>query len=102
MNVFEKAIEDIFNIKQFIESFVYQDSTIPCIAIYNENTNTDYTLYGVDDGVNFYLTCKVADFTPKKGMKITFRNTTYRIDTFYADSFNLSYNILLKSLTTKI
>ena len=114
-NPFEKAIEDIFSIQQFLEYFTYylEDEAsissssayvvqVPCIAVYNNNVDAIYTEYGVDDGVNFYLTCKVADFTPKKGMKITFRDITYRIDTFYADSFNLTYNILLKSLTTKI
>jgi hypothetical protein len=43
----------------------------------------------------------VADYTPKKGNKITFRNKKYKIDSFTADSFNLSYKILLKDLTSK-
>lgn len=101
MNAFEKMIDDVFKVTDFIEYF-YTEDNIPITTIaYQMNTDQQYTEFGVDNGVSFYLTCKVSDFTPKKGKKIIFRNTTYRIESFYTDAFNLSYNIYLRSLTSK-
>lgn len=101
MNIFEKMIDDCFSIPQFISTFETEDGKeITCIT-YETATDTLYTEFGYDEGVSFYITCKVADFTPKKGAKITYNGRTYKIDTFRADSFNLSYNIYLKDLTSK-
>lgn len=102
MNVFEKAIEDIFNVGEFVEYFqdVETEQNIKTI-VYQKNTDGVYTQFGFDSGVNFYLTCKTSDYTPKKGKKIIYKDVTYRIDSFLTDSFGLSHNIFLKSLTSK-
>lgn len=100
-NTFEKMIDDCFKIKDFIEYF--QDQTgknIVCIS-YSIDTGENWTQYGIDTGVNFYITCKAEDFTPKKGVKITFRGKQYKIQSFETDAFNLSHKIYLKSLTSK-
>lgn len=101
MNAFENMINEIFNVQQFREYFTTdQGKQIVCVS-YEVNTDTQYTEYGYDQGISLHLTCKVADYTPKKGNKITFRNKQYKIDSFTADSFNLSYKILLKDLTSR-
>ena len=100
MNIFQSAIEDIFNTKEFTEYFTADNKTVVCIA-YQTNVNSLYTQFGIDNGMSFYLTCKVKDYTPKKGNIITFRNKQYKIDEYKADSFNLCFNIFLKDLTSK-
>lgn len=101
MNAFQKMIEDVFKIPEFIEYFYTEDNTAVVTVSYQMNTEEAYTQFGYDGGVSFYLTCKTADFEPAKGMKITFRDKTYKIDSFYADAFNLTYNIYLKSISSK-
>lgn len=101
MNIFEQAIQDIFNVNEFKQNFTTQDGrTIVCIA-YSTDTDTLYTEYGVNGGVSFHLTCKVKDYLPQKGNVIAFRNKKFKIDSFSADSFNLTYNLFLKDLTSK-
>ena len=100
-SAFEYMIQDVFKIPQFIQYFYTQDNKqIVCIS-YHIDVDQLYTEFGADNGVSFYLTCKVADYTPKRGAKITFRNQTYKIDNYSADAFNLSYKIFLRSLTSK-
>lgn len=101
MNIFEKMIDDVFDIPEFIQYFCTPDNKDVVAISYEKATDTIYTEYGIDDGVSFYLTCKVKDYTPKKGDKITFRNQVYKVDTFSADSFNLTYKIFLKDLTSR-
>lgn len=102
MNVFERAINDIFNVPEFTQTFTDEETGRQITTIvYQRNTDGAYTQFGFDNGVNFYLTCKTSDYAPKKGKKIIYKNTAYRIDSFLTDSFGLSHNIYLKSLTSK-
>ena len=104
MNAFQKAIEDVFNVPQFKDKFLDledENKQITCI-IYQRNFDQGWTQFGKIDDVNFYITCKVADYTPSKNKRLQIHGTTYKIDTFHADSFNLTYNIYLRSLTAKI
>lgn len=101
MNAFQNMINQIFEVPQFREYFTNeQGQQIVCVS-YEVVVDPQYTEYGVDDGVSLHLTCKVADYQPKKGDKITFRNRRYKIDSFTADSFNLTYKIFLKDLTSR-
>lgn len=101
MNPFEKMIDDIFNIPEFKEYFTTENGlTVDCIS-YETDFEPVYTEYGFDDGISFYLSCKVKDYTPKKGEKLTYKNKAYKIDTFKEDSFSLTYNIFLRSVTSK-
>ena len=96
MNAFEQMIQDVFNVKDFIEYFTYGEQKIKCIA-YHIDTDPSYTTFGFDDNVSFYITCKASDFTPEKNLHITFRNVLYKIDSFQLDAFGLSYKIMLKN-----
>ena len=101
MNMFQKMIEDIFNIPEFISTFETESGKeITCIT-YETATDTLYTEFGIDEGVSFYMSVKKADYTPVKGAKLTYNGRAYKIDSFKLDSFNLSYNIYLKDLTSK-
>lgn len=101
MNIFEKMIDDCFSVPEFIEEFYLQDGSAVTTVSYAMNYSEVYTQYGIDPGISFYLTCKVSDFTPQKGLKITFRDKVYKIDNFSADAFNLTWKIYLKGINSK-
>lgn len=96
MNSFQFMINDIFNVKDFVEYFTYDGKQIKCVAYHTDNDPT-FTAFGLDDNVSFFITCKASDFTPQKNLHITFRNTLYKIDSFQLDAFGLSWKILLKN-----
>lgn len=101
MNSFQRAVEDIFKIEDFIQYFEDQDNNqIVCIS-YHIDTNEEYSMYGYQGGVGFYITCKTSDYLPKRGNKITFRGTQYKIQSFITDEHALTYNIYLKSISSK-
>lgn len=100
MNAFQKMIDDVFAVPQFREYFYFQGKTISCIS-YEVSTDPLYAEYGVEDGITICLTCKISDYTPKKGDKISFRNKQFKVDSFTADSFNLTYKIFFKDVKSK-
>lgn len=104
MNCFEKMIDDIFRVPQFIDTFSYTDNStvkqVTCIQ-YTMQTDAMFTQYGVDEGIDFVLTCKCSDFTPKKNQKITYHGQEFKIVSWKTDGFNLSYNLNVKSVTSK-
>lgn len=109
----QNMIDTIFNVPEFKDQFfpLVQSSSssgssssslagITCIQ-YEREYNPLYTQYGLDDGIDFVITCKVADFTPQKGMKILYHNKPYKIASWKEDGYNLTWNINLKSLASK-
>lgn len=114
MNCFEYMIQDVFNIPQFIDMFYPIDETsssssssssssldgIVCVQ-YTSESDAIFTEFGVDEGIDFVLTCKVKDFTPKKNQKILFHNKQYKIVSWKTDGFNLTHNLNIKSLTSR-
>lgn len=101
MNPFQKMIDDVFAVPEFCEKFRTEAGVEIITIAYEVATDEVYTQFGIDEGVSFYLTCKVKDYTPRKGEKIIFRGSTYKIDSFTADSFNLTYKLFLKALSSK-
>ena len=101
MTPFEKMIDDVFNVPEFSEVFITAQGKEVVTIAYEVTTDGVYTQFGIDEGVSFYLTCKVKDHTPRKGEKIIFRGSTYKIDSFTADSFNLTYKLFLRALSSK-
>lgn len=100
MNPFDYLIEDIFNSSDFVDFCYINNRKTKCIAS-SITTDSNYTPFGVDDGVAFYLQIKKNDYTPKKSDKIVYKNQQYKVDTYTLDSAGKSYNIFLKSLTSK-
>lgn len=117
MNCFEKMIQDCFSIPQFIDYFypiteIYtptsslsssSSSSLDAVLCIQYHTDTDaiFTEFGTDEGIDFVLTCKCADFTPHKNQKIMFHNKVYKIVSWMQDGFNLSWNLNVKSVTSK-
>ena len=96
MNVFEKAIDDIF-VKDFQEIMRYNNRDIAVVS-YQSETDTAYTEYGIDPGKQIKVTCKVKDYSPNRGDKVSFRGCKWKVDEFTTDSHNLCHIITLKSL----
>ena len=59
MNQFEFAIQDIFNVPEFVEYMQYGEQQIKVIA-FSIDENGQYTQFGFDPNISFYLTCKKA------------------------------------------
>lgn len=106
MNPFERLVNDIFKSKDFVEYVETIESgatkiyNVPCItsSIVNE---AEYTAYGLDDGINFYLMFKLSQYQPQKNDRITYNNKTYKVDSFTIDSANQSVSVYLKALSSK-
>jgi hypothetical protein len=100
MNPFDILIDDIFHAVDFTEKCLVNGKNITCItsAI---TADSEYTLYGVDEGINFYLMVQAKEYTPKKNDKITYKNKTYKVDIFTLDSAGKTYNVYLKSLSSR-
>ena len=101
MNMFEMMINDIFQCNDFCEFALVNGSKQIKVIVYEMDTNTLYTEFGVDDGVSFTLSCKNEDYQPQKGDIIKVRKQEYKVNTFSLDSFGLCYNITLKSLNSR-
>ena len=100
MNIFSKAIDDMFNVPEFFEFCEIDGEKIKCVA-----QSIDYaeviTEYGYDEGISFNLCIKKNDISPKKGKKIKFRDEEYKIDRYTLDCYGLTYTIYLKSISSK-
>ena len=81
MNPFEYMINDIFNVKDFVEYFTYDGKQIKCVS-YHIDTDPNINVFGYDENTSFYITCKASDYTPEKNHHITFRNQLYKVDSF--------------------
>lgn len=97
MSIFEHAIDDIFNVPDFQEYMRINNRDIAVIS-YQGNTDTNYTQFGIDNGKQIQVTCKVKDYSPARGDKVIFRRGKYKVDNFSTDSHNLCHTITLKSL----
>lgn len=100
MNPFDILIEDIFNANDFTEWCSVNGKRIKCISS-SITADSEYTLYGVDEGINFYLMVKASEYAPKKNDRVVYKNRSYKVDMFTLDSAGKTYNIYLKSLSSK-
>lgn len=106
MNPFERLINDIFKAKDFveyvriIESGSTQIYNVPCVqsSIVNE---AEYTAYGLDEGINFYLMFKLSVYQPKKNDRVFYNDKWYKVDNFTIDSANRSVSVYVKALSSK-
>lgn len=96
MNIFEKAVDDIFKEKNFIQYFTADEKQIVCVS-YKIDNNPQIQLYGFDENQSVFITCKSSDYTPVKNAHVLFRGKQYKVDSFQQDAHGLSYKILLKT-----
>lgn len=101
MNPFQKMIDDVFNCPAFRETAIINDTLQIPVIRYTSSESPVYTEFGVESGITMQLTCKVKDYSPKKGDRISFDGKMYKVDQFNTDSFNLSYILQLKEIHNK-
>ena len=100
MNPFDVLIEDIFNNNDFADYCLINNKKTKCIA--SEITNdASYTAFGIDEGISFFLRIRATDYKPNKTDKIIYKNNLYKVDNFVLDSAAKTYNVYLKSLSSK-
>lgn len=100
MNPFDVLIEDIFNNDDFVDYCFINNKKTKCIA--SEITNdASYTAFGIDEGISFFLRIKTSDYNPKNTDKIIYKNHLYKVDNYVLDSAAKTYNVYLKSLSSK-
>lgn len=99
---FENATITMMSNPDFTETCTFRDSSVVCVSsaitempVLNE--------FGEDEGETFFLRieARLLSAPPRKYERITFRGTTYKIDSFNLDASGLVWNIYLKSLTSR-
>ena len=96
MSIFSQAIDDIFQVDDFLEPLIVNGVTVK-VCSYVSTTAEKYTEFGRSISV----TCKCSDWTPERGQEVTFRGKQWRVTEFETDSHGLCYKIYLKSLESK-
>lgn len=100
MTIFSKAIDDIWNAKDFIEKCTVNQDVYDCICSAIEDGVT-YGDVGMIDDVAFTLSIKLSDLhrMPTRNDKVTFRNIRYKISNVTLDSANASISLHLQSMS---
>ena len=101
MNPFEIATNDIFSCPDFLDTAVLNGKSYAVIAS-EISVNEKVSLYGVDEGISFFLRVRVADLpTVRRDDEIFFKGVRYRVDSFALDSTGLVWRIHLKSTSSR-
>ena len=100
MSIFSQAIDDIFQVDDFLEPLTVNGVTVN-VCSYVSTTAEKYTEFGYDSGRSISVTCKCSDWTPERGQEVAFRGKQFRVTEYETDSHALCYKIYLKSLESK-
>ena len=96
MTIFETAINDIFNHKDFLEDCFIADVHYKCICS-TVQEGIVYSEEGLVDDVGFTLDLKLpVERMPSRGDKVRFRGNSYKVLTVTYDSANSSVKIHLQ------
>lgn len=102
MTVFQQAIDDIFQVRDFLEPLSLGDGTAIDVCSYVGDTKEQYTEYGYDHGDAVSVACRCADWpAPQRGQQVTFRGRAWKVAEYETDSHALCYKVTLKSLESK-
>lgn len=98
-NIFQKAVADIFNCKDFLEPVMIDGQMYQCIASALSNENI-YSNAGLIDEVDFSLSIQLPlPRQIKPEGKVTFRGKEYRVSRTEIDSAPASVRIHLRDLS---
>ena len=99
MNAFQKMINDIFSVEDFLEDCFIEGRHYKCIASPIVD-NISFSNEGLVDEENFTLDLKLPiSRMPKKNDKVKFRDENYKINFIETDSSNTSIKIHLVALS---
>lgn len=98
MTIFEKAIEDIFNVDDLTEFCYIENIQYKCICS-SLTSDVVYSGIGRLDDVNFVLSIKLpVSKMPKVGDRIKFRDKNYKISDIEIDSAKTSFSVHMESV----
>lgn len=98
-NPFQKMINDIFSVEDFLEDCFIEGQHYKCITS-PITDNISFADTGLVDEENFTLDLKLPiSKIPKKNDKVKFRDENYKINFIEKDSANTSIKIYLVSLS---
>ena len=99
MNPFQKMINDIFSVEDFLEDCFIEGQHYKCITSPIVD-NVTFSEVGVESEENFTLDLKLpVSKMPKKNDKVKFRDENYKINFIETDSANTSIKIHLVALS---
>ena len=99
MSIFETAINDIFKIQDFLDTFSVNGVNIPCI-VSPITEEISYSEIGLVNEANFTLDIEYSyvDQVPVES-KITFKGKSYRVNSVVTDSSFTSAKLHLEDLS---
>ena len=95
MNIFENFYKDLFASNDFKREVKINGVKMSCI-VSQITVNEEFTKYGIDEGVSFYLRVQAKDYVAKKGDEVEFNGKNYLLDNFVLDGQGLTYKIYLQ------
>ena len=99
MNPFQKMINDIFSVEDFLEDCFIEGQHYKCI-VSPITDNVTFSEVGVESEENFTLDLKLPiSRMPKKNDKVKFRDENYKINFIEKDSANTSIKIHIVALS---
>ena len=98
-NPFQKMINDIFSVEDFLEDVFIESIHYKCIVSPIVD-NVTFSEVGVESEENFTLDIKLPiSKMPKKNDKVKFRDENYKINFIERDSANTSIKIHIVALS---
>ena len=99
MNAFQKMINDIFSVEDFLEDCFIEGRHYKCITSPIVD-NVTFSEVGVESEENFTLDLKLPiSKMPKKNDKVKFRDENYKINFIERDSANTSVKLHIVALS---
>ncbi len=100
MSIFKRAVDTIFQCKDFLEEVIIDGQVYKCIQsrVSSENSYTDA---GLVDETDFTLDLQISDLSRKikPESKVSFRGKQYRVSRVEEDSAFASLKIYLRDLS---
>ena len=99
MNAFQKMINDIFSVEDFLEDVFIESIHYKCIVSPIVD-NISFSEVGVESEENFTIDIKLpVSRMPKKNDKVKFRDENYKINFIERDSANTSLKLHIVALS---
>ena len=99
MNPFQKMINDIFSVEDFLEDVFIESIHYKCIVSPIVD-NVTFSEVGAESEENFTLDIKLpVSRMPKKNDKVKFRDENYKINFIERDSANTSLKLHIVALS---
>lgn len=98
-NIFQKAVEDLFKIDDFLDEVVIEGEVMSCFITRKED-QCIYTENGLEEVAPFEICLKLPlPRMPRQGDKVLYQGCTYKISSVETDSANASVTLHLTTMS---